>query len=545
MPRLKQSTAPPPDYYANNLVLVASHVVAHSSDLLGPELPTIKRILTLSRQGKRLIARLIMRTTPVVRVDALNYAEIADLEATLLELQVQGLVELNANVGADSLLDRLKVAELKQLFPELTRPKDRKQDLLKRILGSRTDQTIRRQCATKVSWLALSLGKALQRVRLAYFGDLYRDLTEFVMRDLGMSRFEDYPLGENARAFANVREVQHYLELSSLQRLPHSRRAAAQSWLLDHPLVRQAQPDNRSLRRHRDKLLIGWGRDFERSRDHTRAHACLRQATAHPARERRVRMLKKDGDDNASAELLERMQEEPHSAEEALFAQRFGRRSSKKDNDVPWQETIWHTPHAQLPGVEALTAEQLTANGGAAWHTENTLLPGLLGLAFWDIVFASQLGMFTHPFQSAPRDLYWPDFRARREQVIADRLAECADHDALWSRIYATAAAKTGRSCRLVNWSVIAHDDCAILKAAQESFDANTLQALFDHMLNDLGQVRSGMPDLFVAYGRGNYELVEVKGPTDQLQPNQRVWLKKLCDLGVPCRVIKHKFVAA
>ena len=64
-------------------------------------------------------------------------------------------------------------------------------------------------------------------------------------------------------------------------------------------------------------------------------------------------------------------------------------------------------------------------------------------------------------------------------------------------------------------------------------------------MLNDLGQVRNGMPDLFVAYGGGQFELVEVKGPSDQLQPNQRVWLSQLCELGIPCRVVKHRYVAA
>ena len=522
---------------------VVSHALAHSGDLLGPERELIGELLELSSQGTRLIARLIMRTTPVIRIDSLNYAEITNLDATIVELQARGLLEKNAVVAADSLLDRLKVTELKALFPELKRAKDRKQDLIARILGSYTDPVIRDRCATLVSWLALTLRQALQRLRLTYFGDLYRDLTEFVMRDLGLSAFENYPLGDNARAFATPTEVEHYLELSSLQFLPSNRRAAAQPWLLNHPLVQQAQPDNPSLRRRRDKLLIGWGRDFERASEHLRAHACFRYATAHPARERRVRMFKKDGDEAATNALLGRIIQAPHSAEEALFAQRFGVRGGNKQ-DVQWRETTWHTPHAQLPGVEALTAQCLTANGGTAWHTENTLLPSLLGLAFWDIVFAPQPGMFTHPFQSAPRDLYWPDFRQRRADVIAERLEECGDGAALWRRIYQTAAEKLGRSCRLVSWGVVTHKNGAILDAAQASFQARTLQSLFDYMLNDLGQVRSGMPDLFVAYGAGNYELVEVKGPSDQLQPNQRVWLKQLCELGVPCRVLKHRFVA-
>jgi len=452
---------------------------------------------------------------------------------------------LNAAIAADSLLDRLKVAELKSLFPELLQAKDRKQDLLRRILVNYTDSVIRSRCAQTLDWLVLTMGAALKRLRLAYFGDLYRDLTEFVMRDLGVSRFEDYPLGDHARVFASPTAADYYLDLSSLQLLPIHRRTTALPWLLKHPLIVQHEPENRSLRRRRDKLLIGWGRDFERLQNHGCAHACYERAMAHPARERRVRMFKKAGDERACTDLLEVIRQQPHCAEEALFAKRFGVRGRGGTRLSPWQETTWTTPHAQLPGVEEFTAAQLVANGGQAWHSENALLSTLLGLAFWDILFMPVAGMFTHPFQAAPRDLFWPDFRARREAAIAKRLTECGDADALWSRMLRTARDKAHVACRLVSWGLVVHNEGAVLGAVREHIPAPRLRALFDHMLNDLGAARSGMPDLFVAYGHGEYELVEVKGPSDQLQPNQRVWLATLCELGIPCRVIKHKFVSA
>lgn len=545
MPRLTPNAAPPPDYYANNLVTVASHVVENSSDLLGDELTHVRALLALSTQGKRLLARLIMRTTTVIRIDSLRYDEIADLSCALEELAGNQLIELNGPVAADSLLDRLKVAEIKALFPDLVRAKDRKQDLVQRILANHTDTGVLQRCKDAHGWLLLTVHAALKRVRLAYFGDLYRDLTEFVMRDLGVSTFEDYPLGDNARAFTSAAEADQYVELSSLQSLPIHRRDAALDWLFEYPAISTETLTNRSLQRRRDKLLIGWGRDFERAASHPQAHACYQRSRAHPARERRVRMLKKDGEETASGELLAAIRARPYSAEEALFATRFGVRGGTKKSPQSWQETTWLTPHAQLPNVEERTAARLMANGGQAWHSENRLLPTLLGLAFWDILFAPVPGMFTHPFQAAPRDLYWPDFRARRESAIAERLAECGDHHALWSRISATLSQKYGRACRLVSWGLATHNEGAILVAAHDHFQASSLQAVFDYMLNDLGAVRSGMPDLFVAYGGGHYELVEVKGPSDQLQPNQRIWLAKLCEMGIPSRVIKHKFVGA
>ena len=42
-----------------------------------------------------------------------------------------------------------------------------------------------------------------------------------------------------------------------------------------------------------------------------------------------------------------------------------------------------------------------------------------------------------------------------------------------------------------------------------------------------------------MVYGPGAWELVEVKGPTDSLQPAQRTWLSRLDGLGLPARVLR------
>lgn len=541
LPRLNPNAPPPPDYYSDNLLAVVNHVWEHSADLLGPASGYVEALTQLDGQSRRLLARLIMRTTPVIRVDSLSYTEVHDRDQTLATLAAQQLIEINPDTAAEPLLQRAKVAELKTLFPELVAPKDRKADLLQRILCTTTEAGIRQRCALSFSWVQVDPEGHLQRLQLAYFGDLYRDLTEFVMRDLGVMKYADYALGANARAFAECEELNQYLELASLQQLPVQRRAQALQWLVKHPLIDQVEPANPGLARRRNRLLNAWGRDFERSKLNAHAHACYERSTAHPARERRVRLLHKSAATEPARQLLSAIKSAPWSFEEALFAERFG--AGKEAPRQPWTTTVWQTNNAQLPGVERLTGALLTRNTGRAWHTENGLLPSLLGLAFWDIVFAPQQGMFTHPFQAGPRDLFWPDFRARRADLIAARLTECADEAALWSRIMQASETYVGCACRLVHWGVIAHNQGEILAAARRCFRADQLSALFDYMLNDLDQVRSGMPDLFVTYGGAAFELVEVKGPSDSLQPNQRVWLGKLAELGIPCRVIKHKYV--
>ena len=521
-------------------------MLAHQEDLLGAAAVYAHRVTQLSGDACRLLARLIMRTTACIRLDSLHYNEIAQPESALQELLDGGLVQQNAAVAAEQLLQRIKVDELKMLFPEYAGGKARKSDLLERILATYTDAHIRSRCAQQVPWLILDSERHLERVQLVYFGDLYRNLTEFVVRDLGISAFEPYELGASGRAFANDGEVSAYLDLAAVQRLPVYRRSAALDWLLQHPTMRSKDLANRSLLRRRDRLLNDWGRDFERMNQSPEAHRCYLQSTSHPARERRARLFAKESATQECALLLDQMRSAPWSLQEQLFAQRFtpaGR--TKRQSSVVWRETEWTVSTPQLPDVEQRTGQLLTRNGGRAWHTENSLLLTLLGLFFWDILFRPEPGMFTHPFQSGPRDLYWPDFRRRRQQAIEARLAQCADSNAFWGRIADTVATRFGLSCRLVSWTLVAHNKGEILEAAKACFSTAQLCRLFDYMLNDLGQVRNGMPDLFVAYGGGQFELVEVKGPSDQLQPNQRVWLSQLCELGIPCRVVKHRYVAA
>ncbi|MCE2426269.1 MAG: VRR-NUC domain-containing protein, partial [Pseudomonadales bacterium] len=51
----------------------------------------------------------------------------------------------------------------------------------------------------------------------------------------------------------------------------------------------------------------------------------------------------------------------------------------------------------------------------------------------------------------------------------------------------------------------------------------------------------SGFPDLTVVYGPGHYEFVEVKGPGDQLQIHQRLWIEALERRRLPVRVLRYR----
>jgi hypothetical protein len=172
------------------------------------------------------------------------------------------------------------------------------------------------------------------------------------------------------------------------------------------------------------------------------------------------------------------------------------------------------------------------------FHLENAFPLGLAGLAFWDVVFEELPGAFVNPFQNAPLDLFWPDFAAAREQQLAERTRELAEPGALVRAIRGTYSFKHGIANRLVSWR---HFTPEVLDAVLNNISSDDLLNLASHVIRWPYRTRTGFPDLVVIYGRGNHEFVEVKGPTDQLQPAQRVWLKALEDMEQPARVLKFK----
>ena len=97
---------------------------------------------------------------------------------------------------------------------------------------------------------------------------------------------------------------------------------------------------------------------------------------------------------------------------------------------------------------------------------------------------------------------------------------------------------KAGIANRMVSWR---HFDATVLNVLLSYVPEPALLALARHVIRWPYRTRNGFPDLTVVYGPDNYEFVEVKGPTDQLQPGQRVWLSALDDLGMPARVLKFK----
>ena len=492
---------------------------------------------------QRLFVRLLMRKGPWIRTDRLQYAEVGDVKGALVELSERRLAVLDEDAPADQLLGLLTIAEINALFPVFARrfaPK-RKSEWLEGLLSAYTDQILRERIGATIGWVRVASMHVLDRFRLIYFGSTHADLSAFVLRDLGMVRYEDYALrgvtGHYPIDPADGALLDRQLELIRIERALGSLDQI--EGLAEACRRRLAAPDQeRTVDRRRSRLLNALGQWHERRQAPDQALTCYETSHRHPARERQVRLLVRAGHALEAQVLLGDMRSNSWSVEEEIFAERFGTRGGGDPVNTDTRPLIDPQPEPRAGAIEARALRDLEEEGAWGVHLENVLPLMLTGLAFWDVIFAPVPGAFTHPFQSAPHDLWWDDFAKPRETLIMQTRQQLEQSPSVADVLLARYDLKAGVACDLMHWRAI---DRTLLQRILAVMPTSTLLALASTVIGCPGRCRTGFPDLFVAWPDGSFAFVEVKGPTDQLQPQQRVWLRRLAAEGIPAHVLRYK----
>ena len=564
MPELNAGQPPPDHYYADNLIALIEGVRRQYGDMLTPEESQFgEGVVAMPAQAQRLLARLISRKGPLVRVDSLNFREVDDTDGALTHLVAREFVCWCPEAPAADLARLLTRAELAQCFGDVLvagaasslaatangvsapiRPADaerraevpprrataRKGECLEWIERALSDSEVHRRIEGCFPWVALDIGERLELYRLLFFGDRRRDLSTFVLRDLGLARYPKYELARERRLFADRASLDAYVALLGLGDQVDELGPTPQADDAMPVLEALWRPHaHRLFERRRSRILNRLGRGLERAREFDAALACYARSSMAPARERRTRILKRLGDVDAVDRLRRRMRERPVCPQEADFAARFGTRRQRA-----WPEGTIVLDVPNIDHVEAAAADVLTAEEGCAWHLENALPMGLFGLAYWDWVFAPADGMFVNAFQTAPIDLFWPDFLEARRGKCPDPLE--ADDGTLRAALLARCCAHRGVANRLVDWRAF---DADTLDRLLDGLGMDTVRKLVAFASEDLDNARRGFPDLTVVYGPGRFEFVEVKGPNDRLRDDQYLWIGRLRAADLPVRVAR------
>ncbi|HEY7775983.1 MAG TPA: VRR-NUC domain-containing protein, partial [Kineobactrum sp.] len=296
-----------------------------------------------------------------------------------------------------------------------------------------------------------------------------------------------------------------------------------------------------SARRHWT-LCNRLGRDLERCDALAPAAALYSRSRLHPARERRARVLEAAGDWQGARQLCRAILDQPWCEEEQEAALRILPRLCRQlAEPVPRTRRDDFAPmDLQLPrarnGVELAVARHLENTWVAVHYVENTLLNSLFGLAFWEQIFAPVPGAFHNAFQSVPTDMYQQGFYPRRAPLLAARLEILASAD-LYSELVSAFRRYQGYQCRWVNWHLLSE---TLLAQVLACLPRAHLLAIWERMLFDPGENRRGFPDLLaLGSSPGDYCLIEVKGPGDQLQHSQRRWLRFFAAQGIPAQVVR------
>lgn len=536
-----------PFYYLTNFRFVLDWVGERHADLLSAdERDFLNQFDTLPRASQALLVRMVMRKGELFRVSKLRYAEIGDSATSMAPLIALGWVDDQPALSIDELFNQLRLPELRHILADEIRAAGLNASSAKTLLYDTLASRFTKAAPLQTWWpnapdrvVRLTVMDTCDRWRLMFFGNLRQDWAEFVLTELGLQRFETVPFTPQSRAFQSRQEVDTYLALHYLrQRLDEGELPAEL-----HPEVPPSS-DNRWLATRHARLLLQLGREAERRGESALALTLYGDAGSSEARVRQLRVLERLGEHQAAFELAtQALESSPNETERQALARilpRLRRRLKLPvvPRDIEPTHERWDLTLPGPQGVERAVAEALGEPQAPVYYVENSLITGLFGLLCWPAIFAPLPGAFFHPFHNGPADLYRDDFVARRRDAFDACLTRLED-GSYREAIRASWWKKQGLASPFVHWPIV---DKALVELALECIPAEHLRACFERLLGDLKANRAGLPDLIqlkpdAPEGAPRYRMIEVKGPGDRLQDNQRRWLTFFHHQAIPVAV--------
>ncbi|MEZ8948643.1 VRR-NUC domain-containing protein [Vibrio sp. 10N.247.311.18] len=532
-----------PTYYLDNFKRLVEHAQTLYPDLLSDDecrwLSAYKR---LSVSSQCLMVRLLSRKGRWFRSDKLNYVEIPDLKTVLQELNSSGFIGLSHPEEQHDLaisevelgFHLLTKPELLSVFPALKSHRNAKKDeLLLRLDQQPFDQfqNLSFDCIYVIE------SQVIDVLLLLFFANTYQDLSQFVLSDLGLNTFENYPLSKQHRFFTSRDQLNQLIQMRDIQRL-YSEGDRKDGEFLE--LLLNAIPEeseHRSIARKRSRLINDIARDLERLNLNDQAIFWFRQSTLPPSRERLARIYDKQGTLDLMCDIVTQMKATPSDVSELEIAIKLEDRLLRKQGHKvsrtikPSCKELKLELDLSQTRVELAVKQHFENQGWDVYFSENSFLCGLFGLAFWDVIFADVEGAFINRYQHRPLDLYHSDFVDKRAEQIEAVFQTISKHGL--NHFLDTYDEKQGIANPFVHWNYFPK---ALIEHGMASIPNALVVDLFKVILSDLKLFRTGMPDL-IAFKGDEFHWIEVKGPGDKLQDNQWRWIKEFERLSAPFSV--------
>lgn len=551
-------TYPPPDlpekYYLDYFNFILRYVETKYDGLLVDlESSFIKQFKKLSEDCQCLFLRMVMRRGVYFKLDTLQYKEISDLPKAITALKRKKFIHQITSRSKD---------EIEDLIPFFT-----KKDLIEIAAGTPLDKPskslskpalISHLLQAKRSKLLGAIAKQftvfreekieeVERLFFLFFGSSYRDISEFVVRDLGYRNFENHQLHQLTPYFKTRDEIDqkwmvntwyNMVKEGMKKELPIEEIFESLKTLVETSLI-DTFPAQRSLGR----LLIKVGRDLERAKAYQQALWAFRQTDYPPSNEREIRVLAKLKQTEEAIQRCLELKEMTAHAEEYYFAIDFSNRlldkKSKKsttEKQNAGRSVTIGDEHKYRVEMGAL--EHLTLEGWNGLFSENLLWNSLFGLLFWEEIFDDQQDAFHHPFQFSPSDWRSEDFYLKRKEAIDTKL-ELVDSPSAFSQHLETVFHnKYSISNPLIFWyeELLEH-----LLLFTDYLTSDQMKRILTEMARNPKSNTKGFPDLYV-WKTDDYRFIEIKSPNDKLSAQQLYWLDLFESIGIKSEVLNIKF---
>jgi hypothetical protein len=554
----------PAKYYLDYFEYLIGFVEKQYAQLLNErERQFIRQFRALSEEARCLFVRLVNRRGIFFRTQKLSYQEISDLVQTLEELCGKGFISHFCNEHepeTNEVLDLFTKPELVQFLPLLelkpaTFSKYRKPELLTYLLENVPFATLQELLQGSEPIIRQGFHEEIEMLKFLFFGNLYGDLTEFVIRDVWDLRYESFDDTKFTPLFHSRKEAEDkYLLSKTYLQFKQMRDVVPPADMYDWFMEGIAQQTGWELSAQPvfDKLVLRLASLLEKKGLPEQALRTYQYTAQAPSRERQVRLLHKLKMLPEAMALCEQIKFSPQNADEKFFATDFIHRL---ENDLARQTAKQSRSKALLKSttnllkaseaiivsetfkyqVEQGVIHYLTERNHSAVHTENYLWCSFFGLLCWDLIFDEDQQAIHHPLQRAPSDLYTSQFLDKRRERFHQRLSLLHDRAAFTEFIERTFREKYGMGNPMVGWHESLLD---LVLVCYDKVKPEPLQKVMLEMAKNLKEHTRGFPDLFV-WTEEDYCFIEVKSPNDHLSAQQLYWLQFFSENGINAKVLR------
>jgi hypothetical protein len=547
----------PPKYYLDYFSYLVDFVTKKYDHILNEnENAFINNYQLLTENEKCLFIRFINRTGRFFRTEKLKYEEIGELKPILATLAEKNFIEKpNKNW--------LPIAtEFLQIFPKnelLAMFKNAgisfkghtgysKNETVEKLLSLITHEDLLIIVEDYEAIIKVNFEVEVMMLKFLFFGNRYDSMTEFVTRDLGFQKYEQFDEDKMVAHFANRQEAEDKLLVSLVGEKFYELSATLPPaelciWFINWVLVNEetiSDPGKMSL----ERLKLRVAAYFEKAKQPLEAYDIFCLTELPPSRERRIRILAKTDRTEEAIQLCNAILGDPYSTDELYFAIDFAKKLESKnakkrvkksvtiqlhDSETIFIDPIWKNR------VEAGVIDYYEQKGEMAVFSENFLWKSLFGLLFWDVIYDTESLAIHHPLQRAPSDIYKPIFFELRRDKLLNRLDLLEEKEELLFYIEKTFLEKQGITNPMVDWSAITYH--SVLKMC-EKLEPNQIRLVMLEMAINIKNNTHGFPDLFT-WSTDSYEFIEVKSPSDNLSNQQLYWLRFFERIGIKSKVLR------